>query len=382
MNSHQLLLQGNDFRNSTQPEQALACYAQAFVLDPENLHAWNNYGNTLREMGQPKRAIPFLEHAIALDPQYVTANFNLSVAQLLAGDYEKGWKQYEWRWEFEHLKGQLPNLPKPIWNGESLQGKTILVCREQGLGDVIQFARFIKDLHDLGAKIIFFVTNGMVELFSHNPMIEQVVTDLAEAGEYDYWISIMSIPRVLNTTLATLTHEVPYIEATQETISVWKQTLGIKRKMRVGVCWSGRKDSWINQHKAVPVNKMIELVNQHPEYDWICLQADTTDEESAQVAQSPMLTFPGKIRHWDDTAGLLHHLDLVISVDTAIAHLAGAMGKTLWIPLNNYAVDWRYLTGTALSPWYPTARLFRQPAVHDWDSVIIAMDKFIKIIKI
>ena len=230
MNSHQLLLQGNDFRNSTQPEQALACYAQAFVLDPENIHAWNNYGNTLREMGQPKRAIPFLEHAIALDPEYVTANFNLSVAQLLAGDYNKGWDQYEWRWEFEHLKGQLPALPKPMWNGENLQGKTILVCREQGLGDVIQFARFIKDLHDLGAKIIFFVTGGMVELFSHNPMIEQIVTDLAEAGEYDYWISIMSITRILNTTLETLTHDVPYIEATPESIATWKQTLGIKRK--------------------------------------------------------------------------------------------------------------------------------------------------------
>lgn len=381
MNSHQLLLQGNDFRNSTQPEQALACYAQAFVLDPENLHAWNNYGNTLREMGHPKRAIPFLEHAIALDPLYVTANFNLSVAQLLAGDYQKGWNQYEWRWEFEHLKGQLPNLPKPMWNGESLQGKTILVCREQGLGDAIQFARFTKDLHSMGAKIIFFVTGGMVELFAHESHIHQLVTDINDAAEYDYWISIMSITRVLKTKLSDLTHT-EYISAAPTYIENWRTTLGIKTKMRVGVCWSGRKDSWVNQHKSMPVETIIELVNQHPECDWICLQADTTPEESQAVNASPMLTFPGKIRHWGDTAGLLHHLDMVISVDTAIAHLAGAMGKTLWMPLNNYAVDWRYLTNTALSPWYPTARLFRQPTIGDWNSVILAMDKFLKITKI
>jgi len=381
MNSQQLLLQGNDFRNSTQPEQALACYAQAFVLDPDNQHAWNNYGNTLREMGLPKRAIPFLEHAIALDPSYVTANFNLSVAQLLAGDYSKGWDQYEWRWEFEHLAGQLPNLPKPMWNGESLQGKTILVCREQGLGDIIQFARFVKDLHNMGAKVIFFVTGGMIELFAHESHIHQIVTDVNDADEYDYWISIMSIPRILKTKLSDLTH-IEYVSADPTYIENWRNTLGIKTKMRVGICWSGRKDSWINQHKSIPVETVIELVKQHPEIDWICLQADSTPEESHEVNNSPMITFPGKIRHWGDTAGLLHHLDLVISVDTAIAHLAGAMGKTLWIPLNTYAVDWRYLTDTPLSPWYPTARLFRQPTIGDWNNVILAMDKFLKIVKI
>jgi len=381
MTPDELVHIGNNYRNSTEPAKALECYAQAFIAQPENIHAWNNYGNVLREMGEPKRAIPFLQHAIALDETYVTAQFNLSVAYLLAGDLLNGFKQYEWRWQYEHLAGTLPQLDKPMWEGQDLRDKKILVMWEQGLGDTIQFVRFFKDLHNLGAKVLFHTHVGMCELFHDNPYVYEVSDKRDDLTGYDYYITTMSLARVLNITLDNLDNS-PYIVAQNQYIEPWRQRLGAKTKMRVGVCWSGRKDSWINQHKGMHVNTMLQLINARPEIEWINLLADANDEEAEYILNSSMRVFPSSIRHWGDTAGLLHHLDLVISVDTAIAHLAGAMGKPLWIPLNNFAVDWRYLLDTSLHPWYNSARIFRQPKIGDWDSVLQGMHLFLDKVKI
>jgi tetratricopeptide (TPR) repeat protein len=381
MTPDELVHIGNNYRNSTEPAKALECYAQAFIAQPENIHAWNNYGNVLREMGEPKRAIPFLQHAIALDETYVTAQFNLSVAYLLAGDLLNGFKQYEWRWQYEHLAGTLPQLDKPMWEGQDLRDKKILVLWEQGLGDTIQFVRFFKDLHNLGAKVLFHTHIGMCELFYKNPYVYEVSDKRDDLIGYDYYITTMSLARVLNITLDNL-DDSPYIVAQKEFIEPWRERLGPKTKMRVGVCWSGRKDSWINQHKGMHVSAILQLINARPEIEWVNLLADANDEEAEYIFNSSMRVFPSSIRHWGDTAGLLHHLDLVISVDTAIAHLAGAMGKPLWIPLNNFAVDWRYLLDTSLHPWYNSARIFRQPKIGDWDSVLQGMHLFLDKVKI
>lgn len=381
MTPDELVHIGNNYRNNTEPDKALECYAQAFIKDPLNIHAWNNYGNVLREMGEPKRAIPFLQHAVALDENYVTAQFNLSVAYLLAGDLVRGFKQYEWRWQYEHLAGTLPQLDKPMWEGQDLQGKKILVLWEQGLGDTIQFVRFFKNLSELGAKVLFHTHIGMCELFENNPYVHEVSDNREDLINYDYWITTMSMARVLGITLANLDSS-PYIEAIDKYIDVWRERLGPKTKMRVGVCWSGRKDSWINQHKGMHVAKLLQLVYARPDIEWINLLADANEEETPYILNSSLRVFPNSIRHWGDTAGLLHHLDLVISVDTAIAHLAGAMGKPLWIPLNNYAVDWRYLLNTPLHPWYSSARIFRQPTVGDWGSVLESINVFLDKVKI
>lgn len=381
MTPDELVHIGNNFRNNTEPDKALECYAEAFIKEPLNIHAWNNYGNVLREMGEPKRAIPFLQHAVALDENYVTAQFNLSVAYLLAGDLERGFKQYEWRWQYEHLAGTLPQLDKPMWEGQDLRGKKILILWEQGLGDTIQFVRFFKNLTELGAKVLFHTHTGMCELFENNQYIHEVSDKREDLTGYDYWITTMSMARVLKITLSNLDGS-PYIEALPKYIEPWNKKLGPKTKMRIGVCWSGRKDSWINQHKGMHVTKILSLVHSRPDIEWINLLADATEEETPYILNSSLTIFPSSIRHWGDTAGLLHHLDLVISVDTAIAHLAGAMGKPLWIPLNNYAVDWRYLLNTSLHPWYNSARIYRQPVIGDWNSVLQQMHLFLDKVKI
>jgi tetratricopeptide (TPR) repeat protein len=383
MNIDQLLEQGNQHRANHQPELALKCYAAILGEDFNHGAAFNNYGNVLREMGYPARAIPFLHAAHDIDPSNVTTEFNLAVAYLINGDYEKGWRYYEARWRYEHMSGVKPKLPKPEWTGQDLKDKTILLVGEQGLGDQIQFLRFSANLLSAGAKIKLVLSPSVKTLFpSPAGHIIGVYAPGEDLGEYDYWISMMSIPRVIGLRLETITHQLQYIAATPEKVKEWTSRLGVKKRMRIGVCWRGREDSWIHNHKAIPIEKITDLIRRNPEHQWINLTVDSTEEESAAITAAGGECYPGTIKDFSDTAGLMHHLDLVISVDTANAHLAGAMGRPVWIPLNAYGNCWRWLLKREDSPWYPSARLYRQPVIGDWDSVINRMHKFLGFFKI
>jgi tetratricopeptide (TPR) repeat protein len=383
MNINQLLEQGNQHRANHQPELALKCYAAVLGEDFNHGAAFNNYGNVLREMGYPARAIPFLHAAQDIDPSNVTAEFNLAVAYLLKGDYERGWAYYESRWRYEHMAGVKPQLPKPEWTGEDLKDKVILLVGEQGLGDQIQFLRFSANLQSAGAKIKLVLSSGVKTLFpSPAGNIVGIYEPGEDLGEYDYWISMMSIPRVIGLKLETIAHQLQYVAAEPAKAQEWADRLGPKKRMRIGVCWSGRKDSWIHNHKAMPVEKMADLIRRNPQHQWINLTVESTPEESQIITDAGGECYPGTIKDFADTAGLMHHLDLVISVDTANAHLAGAMGRPVWIPLNAYGNCWRWLLKREDSPWYPSARLFRQPRMGDWDSVVNKLHKFLDFFKI
>jgi tetratricopeptide (TPR) repeat protein len=381
MNTEQLIEQGNQCREENQPVQALLSYAQAFTQDPDSFSAWNNYGNVIRELGRPDRAVPFLETAVKLIPDQATANFNLAVAYLLMGDYRRGWTQYEWRWKFEHLNGMLPDFEQPRWTGQDLKDKTILILGEQGHGDNIQFIRFLIHIKSLGARIVLQTTDALVPLFTSGA-IDATIGFLDPVPEFDYWIPIMSIPEVLAVTLDNLPQQLSYITPNAELAKVWGARLGPKKRLRVGFCWSGRKDSWINRHKGMPFETMLDLVKQNPDYEWINLQIDCTAEEAKILADTGVTCYPGLIGSFNDTAALIQHLDVVLTVDTAVAHLAGALGRPTWIMLSQYALDWRWLLNRDDSPWYPSARLFRQPAMGDWASVTAKVDKFLKLFKI
>ena len=383
MNINQILDQGNQHRADHQPELALKCYAAVLGEDFNHGAAFNNYGNVLREMGYPARAIPFLHAAQDIDPSNVTAEFNLAVAYLLKGDYERGWAYYESRWRYEHMAGVKPQLPKPEWSGEDLKDKVILLVGEQGLGDQIQFLRFSANLQSVGAKIKLVVSPGVKTLFpTPTGGIIGIYEPGEDLGEYDYWISMMSIPRVIGLKLENIAHQLQYVAATPAKAQEWADRLGPKKRMRIGVCWSGRKDSWIHNHKAMPVEKMADLIRRNPQHQWINLTVESTPEESQIITDAGGECYPGTIKDFADTAGLMHHLDLVISVDTANAHLAGAMGRPVWIPLNAYGNCWRWLLKREDSPWYPSARLFRQPKMGDWDSVVNKLHKFLDFFKI
>ena len=382
MNSNDLIEQGNQLRAQHEPEQALACYAQAFAADPDNAAAFNNYGNVMRELGHPARAVPFLQHAIVLDTRNVTAHFNLAITYLLMGDYARGWPAYETRWNYEHLAGTEPQFSQPRWRGEDLAGKTILVVGEQGHGDNIQFVRFLWNLHTRGAQIKLQVTDGLIPLLSMSNIIQQVGSYGSDMGQFDYWVPIMSLPGILGVTLETLPRVQSYLNADAERVKAWQARLGPKTRMRVGFCWSGRPDSWLNQHKAVPFETMLDLIRSCPEYEWINLQADASSEQEAALDQVGVSRYPGTIHNFADTAALMQHLDVVVGVDTAVSHLAAALGRPTWIMLNAYATDWRWLTDRDSSPWYSTARLFRQPRRGDWTSVTDKVSKFLSWFKV
>lgn len=383
MTHDELLAHGNHFRSISEPEKALACYAQAFIQNPDMGSAYNNYGNVIREMGYPERAIGFLLNAIAINEKDSVAQFNLAVAYLLSGDLQRGWKQYEKRWQFEHLDGKLPKLEQPRWEGQDLKGKTIIVTGEQGHGDNIQFCRFAEQLVKLGANVVICIEDNLKALLVNSflpPVTVLGPNDILPT--FDYWSPIMSLPGYLDITYANLPHKLQYLAPSRASIQTWQERLGKKIKLRVGFCWSGRRDSWINQHKAVPFEKMFDLIKRNPEYEWINLQTDCTEEEQAQLVAQGVKVYPGAIQNWNDTAGLIINLDVVIAVDTAVGHLAGALGRPFWLPLNQFGQDWRWLLKRNDSPWYSSCRIFRQPSIGNWDDPLAQIENNLKLFKI
>ena len=382
MNTTELIEAGNQHRAQHQPEQALQCYAMAFVQDPESAAAFNNYGNVMRELGFPKRAIPFLQQAAVLDPKNVTAHFNLAVTYLLMGDYQRGWPQYEHRWNYEHLAGTEPQHSQPRWRGEDIRDRTVLVVGEQGHGDNIQFVRFVYNLHVMGARVKLQVTDGLVPLLKSSNVIDWVGGYNDDPGEFDTWVPIMSLPGVLGITLKNFPQVQSYLAADSALTRQWQDRLGPKTRMRVGIAWSGRTDSWINQHKSVPFETVCDMIKNNPQYEWINLQVDATPQAEEVLAGLGVTRYPGMVSNFADTAALMQHLDVVIGVDTAVSHLSGSLGRPTWIMLNDYATDWRWLRDRDSSPWYPSVRLFRQPSRGDWQSVTRKVAQYLSWFKV
>ena len=369
MDTEFLIDQGNQHRAQRRYQESLQCYLLAAAQDPRSVAAFNNYGNVTRELGFPAQSRPWLEHARSLAPDFVTAEFNLAVAYLLAGDYSQGWPLYESRWRYEHLAGTLPDFPQPRWHGEDIHNRTILVVGEQGHGDIIMMSRFMMHLQRLGARPVLRTNANLLTLFEHSTFAHTLSSDTDPLPEFDIWSPIMSLPGLLGTTLANLESTNGYLNAPTASVQNWRQHLGPKSRLRVMLAWRGRPDSWLNQHKGVPFPLILDLVRANPRVEWHCLQIDATPDESQALADQGVCLHQHHIRCWADTAGLLAHADVVISADTALAHLGGAMGRPTWIMLNRFAQDWRWLLDRDDSPWYNSVRLFRQPVVDDWDSV-------------
>jgi hypothetical protein len=200
--------------------------------------------------------------------------------------------------------------------------------------------------------------------------------------EYDYWITTMSIPGVLGTTLDTVPAPLSYITADAVLRAEWQKRLGPRRRLRVGFSWSGRKDTWIHQHKSVPFGQIVNMIQACPNYEWVNLQIDADAAESQALTELGCATYPGSIACMADSAALIACMDVVVSVDTAVSHLAAAMGRPTWIMLNHYGTDWRWLLNRSTSPWYPTARLFRQPTIGNWGPVITQIARHLDLFKI
>lgn len=378
-----LVCRGNCQRALNRYDQALADYGRAFVENPENASAYCNYGNTLREMGKPELAIPFLQVSHKLNPSDVTTVFNESVAHLLSGDLLPGWDLYESRWRYEHQKDTKPIIHRPelsneIINGD-LQGKTILLYSEQGHGDTIQFCRYILPLRSKGAKIILVTSPQLFALFAGDAQIT-VTNSFDKLEDFDYHCALLSLPRVFKTTLETIPAPIKYLNANEQAVQEWKKVLGPKTKMRIGFTWSGNRTTWINRYKGMKLENLVPLFTD--EYQFVNLQHDANEEELKILKKHNVLVVNDQLKNFHDTAALVSNLDLVISVDTAVAHLGGALGVPTWVMLNAYGTDWRWLLNRSDNPWYPTARLFRQPNFGNWQSVVDEIKQQLKLFKI
>ena len=349
--------------------EALANFDRALAIRPDYAEAFNNRGALLQAMNHHEEAIVDYGRALAIKPNYADAHYNRGMAYLLTGDFFRGWPECEWRWAGTHLGAHKRNFAKPEWTGgESLAGKTILVHAEQGFGDTIMIARYASKVAACGAKVILEVPSELNALVAKMPGVFQVASTGNRLPAFDLHCPIMSLPLAFGTTLATIPSDFPYLTAPADRVATWRERLRDVPYPRVGIAWSGNPRLKNDRNRSIPLQDLRAILS--PDFAMVSLQKDVRPGDEEALQRHPQIfNIDGALRDFADTAALISQLDLVISVDTAVAHLAGAMGKATWILLPNVP-DWRWLLDREDSPWYPSARLFRQPAIGDWTSVI------------
>jgi hypothetical protein len=359
---------GNALKELGRLIEALADYDRAIALKPDYVHAHGNRGNCLDDLMRPDEAEASFRRALALDPDHGDSHWNLAVNRLRAGDLRTGWIESEWRWKSDSLALKQRAFDKPPWLGtEPIDGKTLLVHCEQGLGDAIQFCRYVPLLAMRGAKVILLVDTPLKVLLSGVAGVTQCIARGEALPDFDLHCPLLSLPLAFDTTLATIPAEVPYIPL-PEPARDWSNWLGARSAPRIGLVWSGNPGHLNDHNRSVPLEKLLPLFDVDAQF--VSLQKGARERDRARLAELPdVRDADGELASFADTASLISELDLVISVDTSVAHLAGSLGRPVWVLLP-YVPDWRWLLGRDDSPWYPTARLFRQSATRQWDEVV------------
>jgi tetratricopeptide (TPR) repeat protein len=348
-------------------EEATASYARALAIQPDHADAHNNLGLTLRDMNRHEEAIACFERAQAVKPDMVDAQVNESLVRLALGDFDAGFKKYEWRRltaSFHRRKS-----PRPLWLGNwDLAGKTILLHGEQGLGDTLQFARYVPHVARQGARVILAVQRPLAPLLAGLAGVSVFRAQGDSIPPYDCYCPLPTLPLAFHTTVETIPAEIPYICVPPDRAAKWRPVMEAIGRPRIGLMWAGNL-AHPNRRRWIPLRLLLPLT-QMRELHFVALQRELPEGDAPLLESAKVATFLGD-RQADlaDTAAMITALDLVITVDTAIAHLAGALGKPVWVLLP-FSSDWRWLRGRADSPWYPTARLFRQPALGDWAGVV------------
>ena len=359
---------GIALRELKRPEEALASYDRAIALKPDYAEAYSNRCIALQDLRRCDEAIASCDKAIALNPRNTGAYYNKSMACLATGDLPTGWKLYEYRKPVWDVSRYRP-YRQPLWLGEGdPAGKTVFLTWEQGFGDTIQFCRYARLVQALGARVVLSVQEPLVRLLRQLEPRIQIVGPDQEPGTFDLHCPLMSLPLAFGTTLETIPSAQPYLVSDPRLQARWAARLPPGTRPRIGLAWSGYVHHPNDHSRSVALSQLRPLLSL--DVDWVCLQKEFRPAEAASLASCPRLTLLGdELEDFADTASVIDQLDLVIAVDTSVAHLAGALGKSVWILLS-FSPDWRWLLYGEESPWYPTARLYRQPRIDDWPAVI------------
>lgn len=358
---------GNALVDLQRFDEALASYDRAIALKPDYASAYSYRGVALKQLKRFDEALASFDKAIALKPDFADAVADRGHCLLLIGKFEQGWRDYELRKNRKELHGNR-SFPKPLWLGDAdISGKTILVHWEQGLGDTIQFCRYIPLLEEAGAKVLFAPQKPLRALMRGLSSKTQIV-DVDDPGlNFDFHCSVMSLPLAFATTLASVPHSDRYLSVEKHIVAAWESRLGPKTKPRVGLVWSGSMIHKRDMYRSIELLRLACLIDGHCQF--VSLQKEVRDHDKASLASSKMLHFGDDLADFTDTAALCELMDLVISVDTSVAHLAGALGKPVWIMLP-WMPDFRWMLDRDDSPWYPSLKIYRQDLNGDWDGVV------------
>ena len=355
---------GNAFQKQGKSEKSVQAYQKAIQIQPGYAEAYFNLGNSLREQGKLKESTQALQKAIQIQPDYADAHFNLAMLLLLQGQFVEGWEKYEWRWD-SSLKSQKRNFKRPLWDGTSLSSKSILIYAEQGFGDSIQFARYI-DLFPDTATIIVACQPALKSLLKSIECIDTLVTKGEDIPNFDFHAPIVSLPHIFGTVLETIPAKIPYLYPDKN--PDFSFLSDDERDLKVGIAWAGSPTHINDRNRSISLNNFKCLLDIKG-CEFFSLQVGEHHRDIKQCGYSRIIKDLGKqFTNFHHTASVILQLDLVISVDTAVAHLAGALGKPVWTLLP-FIPDWRWMLNRSDSPWYPSMTLFRQRKRGDWHSV-------------
>lgn len=369
---------GNVLQELYRYEDALNWYDKAIALQPSYAEAYSNKGNALGLLHRHKEAMQCYDKATAINPEYVDAYWHKALSQLPDGEFQSGWENYEARWFKSHaaklLYSQIPRLESL----KDLSGKRILIWSEQGFGDSIQFCRYIKLLSDQGAEVTFVVPNPLMNVLSSLKAYCILVSTVDNQAQFDYQSPLLSLPLVFGTTLESIPVQSPYLFSNPENRKAFEEQFKKTQNLKVGVIWNGgfraeHPELWaVNKRRNIDLEQISKLKDT-PGVDFYSLQKGEPAEAQFLARKDELwpniVNCAPLLNDFSDTAALMECLDLIISVDTSSAHLAGALGRSVWI-LNRYDSCWRWLRGRTDSPWYPTATIYQQTAPGDWDGVI------------
>ncbi len=351
-------------------EAALATYDRAIALGTDHAEAHLNRGVALEKLMRFDVALASYQRAIVLRPDYADVHYNEALCRLLIGDMCRGWEKHEWRWETSQFKREKRSFPQPLWLGSGeIAGRTILLHAEQGFGDTIQFCRYAPLVAERAAHVILEVQKPLREVMSALPHALRIAVQGEPLPDFDLHCPLLSLPLAFGTELATIPSGTPYLRAPADAATHWGAKLPLKIRPRIGLTWSGRPTHLNDRNRSIPIDVFLSALSDI-DATWVGLQREFGAGDLAHLRErGDFVYFGEELQNFSDTAALIENLDLVISVDTSVAHLAGALAKPVWILLP-YNPDWRWLLDRDDSPWYPTARLFRQDRSRAWDGVI------------
>ncbi len=357
-------------------DDAVGCYRKALTFKPDFPEAYNNLGTALREQRHLDEAITCFRRAIALRPRYPDAHFSLAMALLAQGDMAPGWQEYEWRWQTPQMARSRRQFVQPQWRGEAAAGRTLLIHAEQGFGDTLQFCRYATLANQQGLRVIMEVDQPLVRLLRSLAGVDRVVERGEALPPFDLHCPLLSMPLALGTTLASIPGSKAYLHADAMQVTAVGQRLasmptqGPGTGPRVGLVWAGNPRlhspalAAVDRRRSLPPDRLVPL-RALPGFHFVSLQKGCP----VPGENLPLTNLMDEMADFADTAALIANLDLVISVDTAVAHLSAALGKPTWL-LDRFDSCWRWLVGRRDSPWYPSMRLYRQPRPGDWDPVL------------